>query len=57
MIKKYFESLGLRNNDKKEDPKDQGGNKEDGFPEVHDCYMIYGGPSTQLTSRQCKREC
>jgi len=34
-----------------------GGDKDDeGFPAVHDCYMIYGRPSTQLTSRQRKRE-
>jgi hypothetical protein len=30
--------------------------KDEGFPEIHDCFMIYGGPSTHLSSRQHKRE-
>ena len=42
---------------KKEKGDDKEGNKDDDvFPAVHDCYMIYGGPSTQLTARQRKRE-
>jgi hypothetical protein len=56
MLKKHFDSLGFKK-DAHDDPKNEkGGNKEDnkdddGFPAVHDCYMIYGGPSTQLTTR------
>jgi len=58
MLKRYFDSLGLKKDDqKKEKSADKGDDKEDeGFPAVHDCYMIYGGPSTQLTARQRKRE-
>ena len=58
MLKKYFDSLGLKKDDQRKDKNDdKGGSKDDeGFPAVHDCYMIYGGPSTQLTSRQRKRE-
>jgi len=58
MLKKYFDSLGLKKDDPRKDKSDdKGENKEDeGFPAVHDCYMIYGGPSTQLTTRQRKRE-
>jgi len=58
MLKKYFDNLGLKKDDQRKDRSDdKGGNKEDeGFPAVHDCYMIYGGPSTQLTTRQRKRE-
>jgi hypothetical protein len=26
------------------------------FPDVHDCYMIFGGPSVNLSSRQRKQE-
>jgi len=58
MLKKYFDSLGL----KKDDPRnnksdDKGGSKDDeGFPAIHDYYMIYDRPSTQLTLRQCKRK-
>jgi len=59
MLKKYFDGLGLKKDDqRKYKSDDKGGNKEDeGFPIVHDCYMIYGGPSMQLTTRQRKREC
>jgi len=58
MLRKYFDSLGLKKDDQRKDKSDdKGGNKEDeGFPAIHDCYMIYGGPSTQLTARQRKRE-
>jgi len=58
MLKKYFDSLGLKKDDQRKDKgDDKSRNKEDeGFPAVHDCYMIYGGPSTQLTLRQQKRE-
>jgi len=58
MLKRHFDGLGFKKDDqKKEKSSDMGDNKEDkGFPAVHDCYMIYGGPSTQLTARQRKRE-
>jgi len=61
MLKKYFDGLGFkkdaRDDLKKEKSADKGDVKDDdGFPAVHDCYMIYGGPSTQLTARQRKRE-
>jgi len=61
MLKKHFDGLGFKK-DARDDPKkeksgDKGDDKDDdGFPAVHDCYMIYGGPSTQLTARQRKRE-
>jgi len=61
MLKKHFDGLGFKK-DTRDDPKkekngDKGDDKnDDGFPAVHDCYMIYGGPSTQLTTRQRKRE-
>jgi hypothetical protein len=50
MLKKYFDSLGLKkDNQKKDKGDDKGGSKDDeGFLAVHDCYMTYGGPSTQL---------
>ena len=48
MLKTHFDGLGLKKDDqKKEKCGDQGeGKDDDGFPAVHDCYMIYGGPST-----------
>jgi hypothetical protein len=54
MLRRYFESIGVKKDDKKEDPK--GDDKDEGFPEIHDCFMIYGGPSTRLSTRQRKRE-
>jgi len=59
MLKNYFDSLGLKKDNQRNDKDDgKGGEKDDeGFPVVHDCYMIYRGPSTQLTLRQRKREC
>jgi hypothetical protein len=56
MLWKYFESLGIKKDDKKKDPKEKDGDKEEGFPEIHDCFIIYGGPSTRLSTHQCKRE-
>jgi len=59
MLKKHFNGLGFKK-DARDDPKkngDKGNDKDDeGFPAVHDCYLVYRGPSTQLTARQRKRE-
>ena len=57
-LKKYFDGLGLKKDDQRKGKSDdKGENKEDeGFLTVHDCYMIYGVLSTQLTARQHKRE-
>jgi hypothetical protein len=54
MLRRYFESIDVQKDDKKEDPK--GDDKDKGFPEIRDCFKIYGGPSTRLSSRQRKRE-
>jgi len=58
MLKKYFDGLGLKRDDGRKDKSDDKGESKDdeGFPAIHNCYMIYGGPSTQLTSQQPKRE-
>jgi len=58
MLKKHFDGLGFMKDDqKKEKNGDKGDDKDDeGFPAVQCCYMIYGGPSTQITARQHKRE-
>jgi hypothetical protein len=54
MLRRYFESLGIKKDDKKEDPK--GDDKDERFPEIHDYFMIYGGPSMHLSTWQHKRE-
>jgi hypothetical protein len=54
MLRRYFESIGVKKDDKKEDPK--GDDKDEGFLEIHDCFMIYGGASMRLSTRQHKQE-
>jgi hypothetical protein len=44
MLRRYFESLGIKKDDTKEDPKEKDDDKDEGFPEIHDCFMIYGDP-------------
>jgi hypothetical protein len=56
MLRKYFESLGIKKDDKKEDPKEKDDDKDEGFLEIHDCIIIYRGPSTCLSMRQRKRK-
>jgi hypothetical protein len=56
MLRKYFESLGIKKDDKKEDPKEKDGNKDEGFSKIHDCFMICGGPSMRLSTCQRKQE-
>jgi hypothetical protein len=56
MLRRYFESLGIKKDDKKEDLKEKDDDKDEGFLEIHDCFMIYGGSSTRLSTRQRKRE-
>jgi hypothetical protein len=53
MLCRYFESLGVKD-DKKKDPKEKDDDKDEGFPEIHGCFMIYGGPSMCLSARQGK---
>jgi hypothetical protein len=36
MLRRYFESLGIKKDDKKEDPKEKDDDKNKGFPEIHD---------------------
>jgi hypothetical protein len=45
MLRRYFESIGVKKDNKKDDPK--GDDKDKEFPEIHDCFMIYGGPLTR----------
>jgi hypothetical protein len=57
MLRRHFHKAGppaeggrAHNNDKKEDHKA----KE--FPEVHDCFMIYGGPVANASAQHRKQE-
>jgi hypothetical protein len=57
MLRRYFHKAGPpaeggrgHDNDKKE------GNKAEEFPEVHDCFIIYGGQVVNASARHCKQE-
>jgi hypothetical protein len=57
MLRRHFhkaeppaEGGRANNNDKKED------HKAEEFPEVHDCFMIYGGPVANASARHHKQE-
>jgi hypothetical protein len=57
MLRRYFHKVGpsakggrTHDNDKKE------GNKAEEFPEVHDCFMIYGGQVANASARHRKQE-
>jgi hypothetical protein len=57
MLRRYFHMAGPpteggkgHDNDKKE------GNKAEEFPEVHDCFMIYGGQVANASARHRKQE-
>jgi hypothetical protein len=56
-LRRYFHKIGPpaedgkgHDNDKKE------GGKEEGFLEVHNCFMIYGGQATNASARHRKQE-
>ncbi|XP_066361365.1 argininosuccinate synthase, chloroplastic-like [Miscanthus floridulus] len=51
------DGLGLPDDDaKQKGANDQDEDKDDGFSEVRNVFMIFGGPSACLTARQHKRE-
>jgi hypothetical protein len=57
MLRRYFNKAGPS----AEDGKDQGnnnkeGDKEEEFPEVHNCFMIYGGQVANASARHHKQE-
>ena len=57
MLRHYYAKLGLPNDDaKKRGADDRDDDKDEGFPEVHNAFMIFGGSSACLTARQRKRE-
>src|SRR6185312_6643220 len=54
MLKKYYNRVAHRDEDKKKDADDKGGDDE--FPLVENAFFIFGGATTNMTSRQRKRE-
>ena len=57
MLRCYYARLGLPDDDaKQKGAGDRDEDKDDGFPEVCNAFMIFGGPSACLTARQRKRQ-
>ena len=54
MLRKYYNRIANRDEDKKKDTGDKGGDGE--FPSVENAFFIFGGPTVNMTSQQRKRE-
>jgi hypothetical protein len=58
MMQRYFSQCSQPKDDaeKKEANAQEGDDKDDGFPKVKNCFMIFDGRSVQLTTRQRKHK-
>jgi hypothetical protein len=57
MLRRYFNKAGpSAEGGKDQGNNKKGGNKEEEFPEVHNCSMIYGGQVANASARHCKQE-
>jgi hypothetical protein len=57
MFRRYFHKAGSPARDGKgQDNNKKEGDKEEEFPEVHDCFMIYGGQVANASARHRKQE-
>jgi hypothetical protein len=57
MLRRYFHKAGLpAGDDKGQDDNKKEGDKEEEFPEVHSCFMIYGGKVANASARHRKQE-
>ena len=54
MLRKYYNRITNRDEDKKKDAGDKGGDGE--FTTVENAFFIFEGPTANMTSRQRKRE-
>jgi hypothetical protein len=56
MLRRYLHKTGPPAEDGKGHDNDKEGGKEEEFPEVHNCFMIYGGQAANASARHCKQE-
>jgi hypothetical protein len=55
MLRRYFHKAGpLAEDGKGHDNNKKEGDKEEEFPEVHNCFMIYGGQAANVSARHRK---
>jgi hypothetical protein len=56
MLWRYFNKAGPSTKGGKDQGNNKGGNKEEEFPEVHNCFMIYDGQVANASARHRKQE-
>jgi hypothetical protein len=56
MLQRYFHKAGSPTGDGKGQDNDKEGDKAEEFPEVHGCFMIYGGQLANSSARHRKQE-
>jgi hypothetical protein len=56
MLRRYFHKTGPPTEDGKGHDNDKEGSKEEEFPEVHNCFMIYSGQAANASARHRKQE-
>jgi hypothetical protein len=56
MLRRYFHKAGPPAEGGKAHDNDKEGNKTEEFPEVHECFMIYGGQVANASARHRKQE-
>jgi hypothetical protein len=56
MLRRYFNKAGPSVEGGKDQGNNKGGDKEEEVPEVHNCFMIYGGQVANASARHHKQE-
>jgi hypothetical protein len=56
MLRRYFHKVAPPAEDDKGQYNKKEGDKEEEFPKVHDCFMIYGGQVANASARHRKQE-
>jgi hypothetical protein len=56
MLRRYFNKAGPSAEGGKDQGNNKEGDKEEEFPEVHNCFMIYGGRVANASARHRKQE-
>jgi hypothetical protein len=56
MLRRYFNKTGPSAEGGKDQGNNQGSDKEEEFPEVHNCFMIYDGQVVNASARHRKQE-
>jgi hypothetical protein len=56
MLRRYFHKAGHPTEGGKDQNNNKEGDKAEEFPEVHGCFMIYGGKVANASARHRKQE-